>query len=462
MSNSVQDWLDALEDVDDATREEAAKALAEHADPKTLEPLLVAIEDDYWAVRSHVGWALAKLGGDQAIEGLITLFNDTMMEVQAEAVQAMASMGNGVVPTLITSLKDKRWRVREQAAKTLGELRDPQAVKGLIVVCRDRDGAVKSAAAEALGKIGDPQAVPTLIKLFKDTSKIARETAGTALMYIGIPSVDALLETLKDPHFVVRCHGVRALGGMTTDYQMGKPWVRESRVVDALIGMVKDPDRAVREDATIALGNIGDPRAVDALLEAMKDGAVKRHAIASLGMIGDPKAFPPVLDALKGKGIHQAGKPTPGCIISEELLIKEAAATALGHFRHPRVIPDLVLLLKDLVLRDYAANSLVLIGDAAIEPLVSFLHDPDLSKVVKESERVLAFATSRMTAAGALKSVVLDTLDKLGWKPTAGLSKETQEIEYTDTLNVLGEGGEGRFGKSGDIAQPAKAPKIER
>ncbi len=462
MSNSIQDWVEALEDMDDATREEAAKALAEKGDPKTLEPLLAALEDDYWSVRSHVGWALAKIGGDQSIEGLITLFNDSMMEVQAEAVRAMATLGKGVVPKLLTCLKDKRWRIREQAAKTLGEIRDPQAVQGLMIVCRDRDGAVKSAAAEALGKIGDPRAIPTLIKLFKDTSKIARETAGTALMYIGVPSVDALLETLKDPHFVVRCHGVRALGGMTTDYQMGKVWVREPRVVEALITMIKDPDRAVREDATIALGNIGDPKAVDALMEAMKDGTVKRHAIASLGMIGDPRAFPPVLDALKGKGIHQAGKPTPGCIISEDLLIKEAAATALGHFRNPKVIPDLVLLLKDLVLRDYAANSLVLIGDTAIEPLVSFLHDPDLSKVEKESERVLAFASTRMTASGALKKVVLDTLDKLGWQPKDSQSKETKEIEYTDTVNVLGEGGEGRFGKSGDIAQPAKQPKIER
>ena len=313
-----------------------------------------------------------------------------------------------------------------------------------------------------LGTIGDPQAVNALIKLFKDTSKIARETAGTALMYIGQPSVDALLESLKDPHFVVRCHAVRALGGMTTDYQMGKAWVRDKGVVDALIGMLKDPDRAVREDATIALGNIGDPGAVDALIEAMKDGAVKRHAIASLGMIGDPKAFPPVLDALKGKGIHQEGKPTPGCIISEDQLIKEAAATALGHFRHPRVIPDLILLLKDIVLRDYAANSLVLIGDAAIEPLVSFLHDPNLSKVEKESERVLAFASTRMTAAGALKKIVLDTLDQLGWQPPAEDGKESREIEYTDTTNVLGAGGEGRFGVKGDIAQPAKAPKIER
>lgn len=460
MANSVQDWLDALEDVDDATREEAAKALAEKGDPKTLEPLLNVLEDDFWAVRAHVGWALAKIGGPQAIEGLITLFNDNMLEVQAEAVKAMATMGTSVVPQLVACLKDNRWRVREQAAKTLGDIQDSQAVQGLIIACRDRDGAVKSAAAEALGKIGDPRAVPALIKLFKDTSKIVRETAGTALVYIGQPSVDPLLATLQDPHFVVRCHGVRALGGMTTDYQIGRAWVRDSRVVEALIQMLKDPDRAVREDATIALGNIGDPKAVDALIEAMKDGSVRRHAIASLGMIGDPRAFPAVLDALKGKGYQQVGKPTPGCIISEDQLIKEAAATALGHFRHPKVIPDLIVLLKDLVLREYAANSLVLIGDAAIEPLLWFMHDPDLSKVEKESERVLAFASTRMTAAGALKKIILETLDQLGWRPPETESAESRELEYTDTSNVLGS--EGRFGTSGDFAQPAKAPKIER
>ena len=460
-SQSVQNWIEDLGDVDDATREEAARALAELGDPKTLDDLLPAVEDDYWAVRIQIGWALAKIGGDQAVEGLITLFNDNMMEVQAESVSAMASMGLANVPKLIACLKDERWRVREQAAKALGLLKDSQAVKGLSIACRDRDGAVKAASAESLGRIGDPAAVPLLIKLFKDPSKIVRETAGTALVYIGEESIPALIETLKDPHFVVRCHGVRALGGMTTDYQMGRAWTKDARVVEALVKALKDEDRAVREDSTIALGIIGDPGAVDGLIEAMKDGAVKRHAIASLGMIGDARALPPVFNALKGKGIPQQGTPTPGCIISEDQLIKEAAATALGHFRDPKVIPDLIYLLKDLVLREYAAASLVLIGDVAIEPLVAFLHDPDASKVERESERVMAFASTRLTASSALKKTVLETLEKLGWEPLKdGGQEQMTDLQYTDPDKVLGE--EGRFGASGDFARPAKAPKIER
>src|SRR4029078_8546159 len=99
---------------------------------------------------------------------------------------------------------------------------------------------------------GDPKAVPVMIKLFRDTSKIVRETAGTALVYIGEPSVDPLIEFFKDKDCVVRCHAARALGGMTTDYQIGRTWVRDDKVVDALIAALKDPDPAGREDATHA------------------------------------------------------------------------------------------------------------------------------------------------------------------------------------------------------------------
>ena len=54
MANTLEDWLEALEDVDDATREEAAKALAQNGAPQALEPLLTALEDDFWAVRVQV------------------------------------------------------------------------------------------------------------------------------------------------------------------------------------------------------------------------------------------------------------------------------------------------------------------------------------------------------------------------------------------------------------------------
>ena len=134
MAQALDDLLEALEDVDDATREEAAKALAERADPTTLDALVSACGDDYWSVRSHAGWGVSKIGGQKAIEALIGLFNDPIMEVRNEAVAAAARMGTALVDRLIAALKDERWRVREHAAKACGDIRDVRAVEIMIVV----------------------------------------------------------------------------------------------------------------------------------------------------------------------------------------------------------------------------------------------------------------------------------------------------------------------------------------
>ena len=113
MTQALEDLLEALEDVDDATREEAAKALVAIADPRSLDALISACADEYWSVRAHAGSALAKLGGPQVAEALIGLFNDPIMEVRNQAVEAAASLGTAALDRMITALKDERWRVRE-------------------------------------------------------------------------------------------------------------------------------------------------------------------------------------------------------------------------------------------------------------------------------------------------------------------------------------------------------------
>ena len=207
MAQTVDDLVEALEDADDTTREEAAKALADLADPTTLDALQQACTDDYWSVRSYAASGVAKIGGARALDCLVDLFNDPIMEVRNAVVGAVTGVGNSALERLLKCLKDERWRLREHAAKACGEIRDARAVDALVIVCRDRDGAVKSAAAEALGKIGDPKAIPALGKLFRDSSKTVRETAGTALVAIGEASIEALIESLQDKDFVVRCPG---------------------------------------------------------------------------------------------------------------------------------------------------------------------------------------------------------------------------------------------------------------
>jgi len=70
MPRRSKDLLDALEDVDDATREEASKALGELADPATLDALIGACGDEYWTVRPMLVGS-ARIGGPKAVEALI-------------------------------------------------------------------------------------------------------------------------------------------------------------------------------------------------------------------------------------------------------------------------------------------------------------------------------------------------------------------------------------------------------
>src|SRR5262245_26824132 len=118
MTHTVADLLEALEDVDDATREEAAKSLAELGHPKCLEALVSACSDDYWSVRAHAVLGVAKIGGPKAVDAIIPLFNDPIMEVRTQAVAAAVQLRPTVLDRMIAAMKDERWRVREHAAKT--------------------------------------------------------------------------------------------------------------------------------------------------------------------------------------------------------------------------------------------------------------------------------------------------------------------------------------------------------
>ena len=95
--------------------------------------------------------------------------------------------------------------------------------------------------------------------------------------------LDEIILKLEDKNPDKRRSVVMALG------RIGDP-----RAVDALIEVLKeDPDVSVRWNTAVALGSIGDARAVDALIEVLKEDAdivVLRNAIEALGCIGDPRA----------------------------------------------------------------------------------------------------------------------------------------------------------------------------
>jgi HEAT repeat protein len=146
--------------------------------------------------------------------------------------------------------------------------------------------------------------------------------------------------------------------------------LREKRDVDGLIKALRGKDPVVRRDAADALGEIGDERAVEALVEAgtsdtlhmnptkLDDLATVHNAIASaLRKIGVGRAVELLAAKLKTRA-------------------RSRAAWLLGELQDPRAVPPLLEVLSEpFGPRSDAIGALGKLGDArAIEPLLAVIR----------------------------------------------------------------------------------------
>lgn len=74
----------------------------------------------------------------------------------------------------------------------------------------------------------------------------------------------------------------------------------DRRALDPLIAALRDEDTVVRTEAAAALGGLADRRAVPPLIRALYDAQweVRSNAALSLGALADPTAIPPLIQLL--------------------------------------------------------------------------------------------------------------------------------------------------------------------
>lgn len=150
--------------------------------------------------------------------------------------------------------------------------------------------------------------------------------------------------------------------------------MREPRAIDAMIEALRKGDTAEREEAAIALGKIGDKKSLTALEHALEDSdsTVRTMAMGSIASIEDEKVIHILIKALK----------------NDAAPVRWIAAESLGMFLDDRAVEPLIEALKcnDNTLKKNAAKSLGMIGNPrAIEPLTEMLSDYD-----KEVKRAAA------------------------------------------------------------------------
>lgn len=214
-----------------------------------------------------------------------------------------------------TALEDPDPLVRRHAAWAAGESEDPAHVDALIARIADRDVRVRATAAWALGEIKDPRAIAPLATLLDDEDGRMREMAALAIGEIEDPAGLAALRAIPETRVSDEARGwaiaqiERRTGAREPDARepdvpevfagaFGVPFAEPGRLGEYLADLGAS-DAATRRLAAEALGRLGDPRAVDPLLDALEDAepAVRAMAIWALDEINpsrpaEPRAGP--------------------------------------------------------------------------------------------------------------------------------------------------------------------------
>ena len=348
---------------------------------------IAALKDEDWAIREEAATMLGTLRDPRAVVPLVSVLRDGDRAVRDAAIGALLAIGEPAVITLGACLSDPVLTVQELASSVLAAIADARVLTPLMAALASPDWIVRMHAAKALGRIQDPGAVARLVPLLQDSVKAVREETSTALAAIGEVALPSLLGALAHGEWMVRLHAVEALGK-----------TRSPEAVAPLLSVLfNDRDRAVREDAVRALGQIGDARAVEFLMTAMKEPELRPLAVEALGQIGDRRAVSVLINVLEGVDRPEVSRANDGCGDhgDEEILTLSAAVRALGAIRDETALPSLMKALRHTGTRADAADALTRFGSAVIVPL--------LAALARESDDNIRYH-------------IKETLAKVGWR----------------------------------------------
>jgi HEAT repeat protein len=205
----------------------------------------------------------------------------------------------GVTDAARRQCHSHRARQRVAACQLLGDVGSSFAVLDLVPVLDDPRLAVRTAAAKALGRLGQPTGVAPLMGAVASRKRVPVDVAADAIQQICDWPVSVLEPCLSDPSDRTRALAVELLGRF-----------QATGCVGALVEVLQqDPAPGVRVRAARALGRIGSPRAVPALLHSVHSGsaALRAEAVSALGRLGAVTAVPTLRVALLGPSLRVSG-----------------------------------------------------------------------------------------------------------------------------------------------------------
>jgi HEAT repeat protein len=236
---------------------------------------------------------------------------------------------------------------RRQNVKPSSEKRD--RVSELIAdLAQAQEVSVRENAARLLGESRDVRAIAPLISVLDGDHWRVRGAATEALQKIGPSSIEPLVRALKHKDWGVRESIVRTLGE-----------IGDSRAVEHLIAALNDESPEVRDSTAVALAKIGNSRAIEPLVVLARESEMSPKLAEAIGKLCIDEAVEPLIKAMNNpnhylrrrfaESLAMIGEPALGPLINvlnnkeEDWRIREGAAWALGDMKNARAIAPLII-----------------------------------------------------------------------------------------------------------------------
>jgi aminopeptidase N len=260
-------------DPDPVARIRAARELAKDGSQSAREALRAAfVRDPFWGVLAEAATALGKTLAPWARETLLVALQHEHPKVRRAVAAALGDFRDTEVASalLAASQSDASYFVRAAALGSLGRTRDPRAfdVLAAAIAIPSWNGTVEAGAARGLAELADPRAVDPLldaVRLGRDeglrrAAVLALARAGALLYPERTRIVDAIVELLDDPMFLVQLNAIAATETL-----------EDTRALDALDRLaVSGFDGRVRRDAAEAALRIRQAQKVPSQVSALR------------------------------------------------------------------------------------------------------------------------------------------------------------------------------------------------
>ena len=273
----------------------------------------------------------------------------------SKEIVAILSRARGYDPAILVEALS-RPEIPNHRLESILRAREDLSARDLLKILPDLARDSRTIVARLLEDRVGPDSWSEVARLATHSDWWLRHRAGGLLARIpGEDSAEALIRLVKDPNKNVRLVAIRSLRTL------------EARsAVKSLTEALRDPDLTVQAAAIDALVALGDASAVPFLVDVLQDESEqsRRAAVEVLNEVANEEAVKDLVQALR----------------DADWWVRVRAADALGTLGGPKVVEAVLGLMgdEDIHLRRYAVEILNTVPDGrAVDPLIRALDDED-------------------------------------------------------------------------------------